>query len=267
MGEHGSSRANIVVWPSADSTGNRCIRASAGNDHGGRNNGQPLGSGEPETGENVADRTGDIYQRHHETGRYGFTIGGDERGQWFAQEIAQVAQRLGKGRLRVLDMGCRDGTLTSHYSGSHELFGVDVDPEAVRRSRERGIDARKLNLNEEDLPFEDAMFDVVVAGEVLEHLQWPQHAVDQVHRVLRPGGTFIGSVPNAFRLRNRILFLAGRDFELDPTHLHSFSPQGLRTMLSAFERVTLEFHGGRRRNIHPQLMASQMHWRAFKSGA
>jgi hypothetical protein len=97
---------------------------------------------------------------------------------------------------------------------------------------------------------------------VLEHLQFPDVVVAEIRRVLKPGGLFLGSVPNAFRLRNRIVFLMGKDYEIDPTHLHQFSPQLLRRTLAAFVDVRVEFHGGRRRNLHPRLMATQMYFSA-----
>lgn len=213
----------------------------------------------------MADRTGDIYREHHAKGeRYGFTISGDERGAWFAARIQEASAALAKPKLDLLDIGCRDGTLTRMYAGGHALRGLDVDGEAVRRAVEAGLDVKKHDLNLEALPFPRESFDLVVAGEVLEHLQWPKVVVADIHAALRPGGYFIGSVPNAFRLRNRLQFLLGREFEVDPTHLHSFSPSAVRELLAPFRSVRLEFHGGRRRNLHPELMATQLHWIAIK---
>jgi SAM-dependent methyltransferase len=210
----------------------------------------------------VSDPTGEYYRRHHSSGqRYGFTIAGDERAGWFRARIEELSQKLGKGQLDILDIGCRDGTLTSLYAKGHRVKGLDVDPDAVARANQLGsLEAKKHDLNLEPVPFPDASFDAVVAGEVLEHLQFPDNVVAEIRRVLRPGGVFIGSVPNAFRLRNRITFLMGKDFEIDPTHLHQFSPAAMKKLLGAFDDARLEFLGGRRRNLHPELMATQMHW-------
>jgi SAM-dependent methyltransferase len=152
--------------------------------------------------------------------------------------------------------------LTHVYGAGHRLVGIDVDPEAIARARDRGIDARAHDLNGPALPFDDHSFDVVIAGEVLEHLQFPSAVVTELRRVLRPDGILLGSVPNAFRLRNRLTFLLGRPFEVDPTHLHQFSPDMIRDLLSAFSEVDLEFHGGRRSRLHPRLMATQLYFRA-----
>ncbi|MFO0546923.1 MAG: methyltransferase domain-containing protein [Polyangiaceae bacterium] len=212
----------------------------------------------------MAESTGEFYKRHHQTNRYGFTILGEERGGWFAERVREASRALGKEKLDVLDVGCRDGTLTKLYAGSHEIRGLDVDPEAVRRARENGLDAREHDMNRGPLPFDEASFDVVVAGEVIEHLQWPQLVVEEIFRVLRPGGFLFGSVPNAFRLRNRVLFLLGREFEIDPTHLHWFSPASMRQLLGKFHGVDVDFQGGRRIRYSRPLMATTMLFRGRK---
>ena len=53
--------------------------------------------------------------------------------------------------------------------------------------------------------------------------------------MLRPGGTLVASVPNAYRLKGRLRFLFGRSPELDPTHLQMFSAADVRTLLSGLE--------------------------------
>ena len=212
----------------------------------------------------MSSRTASYYQEHHSRGegRYGFTIAADARGSWFAEEIRRLR---GNGPLRVLDVGCRDGTLTKIYSEGCDVVGLDIDPQAVKLARERGLDAREHDLNQANLPFDDGSFDVVVAGEVLEHLQFPDVVASDIHRVLRSKGTFLGSVPNAFRLRNRLTFLLGDEFEVDPTHLHQFSPGAVTRFLKDFVRVRLDFQGGRRRGIHPRLFATQLCWAATKA--
>lgn len=207
------------------------------------------------------DLVEEYYQRHHagDTGmrRYGFTFGGDDRGDWFKR-------RVGQGH-DVLDIGCRDGTLTSYYAAGNRVVGVDLDADALAKARERhGYEVHRVNLNLEPLPVADASCDVVVAGEVLEHLQFPDEVVKEIHRVLRPGGRFIGSVPNAFRLRNRMLFALGRQYETDPTHLHQFSPETLRATLAPFRKVEVEFICSRKLWISPRLMGTVMAFAAEK---
>src|SRR5207248_1367135 len=156
------------------------------------------------------------YGEHHRSSRgEEFVFAGPERAELFRRYVG------GPGR-RVLDLGCRYGALTRTYAEGNEVVGVDVDREALQEAAKLGIETRWADVDEA-LPFPGASFDVVVAGELLEHVRDPERLMGEVSRLLRPGGTFVGSVPNAFRLKNRLRFLLGRKPEDDPTHLHMFS--------------------------------------------
>lgn len=175
--------------------------------------------------ENEKERLARHYESHHAGGnRYGFVFGDTSRAQRFTRWV-------GTGK-RLLDLGCRDGSLTQFYVGGNDVVGCDIDREALRRCGEKlGIPTQWLDLNER-FPFEDASFDVVTAGEILEHVYRPEEFLSEIGRVLRPGGIFIGSVPNAFHLKHRLQFLMGREFEGDPTHLRKFNPRILKETLN-----------------------------------
>jgi SAM-dependent methyltransferase len=196
------------------------------------------------------ERLDERYRAHHTDEKQEFVFGGDERGTIFAELVG------GPGR-RVLDLGCRTGALASYYAVGNDVVGVDVDHEALARASERlGIETVWADV-EEGLPFGDTSFDVVVAGEILEHLANPRAAVAQVRRVLRPGGLFVGSVPNAFRLKSRLAYALGRyPADWDPTHLQLFTPRALRDLLSEFDDVRIRFAIGRLVPLHPRLMAN-----------
>ena len=188
------------------------------------------------------------YEAHHvRGGRYGYVYGGEWRPDLFREWVGSGAG--------VLDLGCRDGTLTAAYRGGNRLVGADIDLTALGEAgRGLGIPTVCADLND-PLPFASKAFDVVVAGEVLEHLIHPASFLAEVARVLAPDGRFMGSTPNAFRLRNRWRFLWGREYDTDETHLHRFSPGRLRRLLEAsFAGVEIQalgghFLGGGRRGI------------------
>jgi methionine biosynthesis protein MetW len=197
------------------------------------------------------EQLSDRYAEHNrvERGR-GFIFAGPEREALFRRYVD------GPGR-RVLDLGCRDGALTEAYAAGNEVVGVDADREALGEAERRGIETHWADLDQ-PLEFEDASFDVVVAGELLEHLRDPQRVAAEIHRVLRPGGTFVASVPNAYRLKGRLRFLAGRAPESDPTHLQMFSPDDVRALLSRFEQPELHFIAGRLVPLHARLFANDI---------
>lgn len=191
------------------------------------------------------------YAEHNRVERgAGFVFAGPERVELFRRYVG------GPGR-DVLDLGCRDGALTEAYAGGNEIVGVDADREALAEAQKLGIETRWADLDDA-LPFEGGTFDVVVAGELLEHLRDPRRVVSEVLRVLRPGGTFVGSVPNAYRLKNRLRFLRGRKPENDSTHLQMFAPDDIRAFLDGFEDVHLHLIAGRLVPLHARLFANDI---------
>ncbi len=100
---------------------------------------------------------------------------------------------------RVLDAGCGEGLLVEEYSGRLAMTGVDASYESshVRRA---SVTA---------LPFPDGHFARALCLDVLEHLSFDDQrsALDELARVLAPGGELLVSVPNLAHLQSRIQFL------------------------------------------------------------
>lgn len=141
---------------------------------------------------------------------------------------------IGKNK-KVLDIGCRDGLLTGLYSEGNYVLGVDIDAESLMVAKNSlNINTRQMDLNDE-WDFESESFDVVVAGEFLEHIYYPEIVLDKIFNTLKPGGKLVGSVPNAFNLKNRLrLFFGnkkGTPLE-DSTHINHFSRKELIGLLN-----------------------------------
>ena len=199
---------------------------------------------------------GERYEEHHRERR-------DEGDFVFVPErIPVLVAAIGRGK-RVLDLGCRSGALTRHFLDGNSVVGLDVDPVALDKAAALGIEPVQANV-EEPLPFDDSSFDAVVAGELFEHLQFPDALVGEIRRVLRPGGALAGSVPNAFRVQSRLRFLRGRAPEDDPTHLRMFSPDAVRELLSGLEDIELSFVGGRYARLSARLFARDLVFTARK---
>jgi 2-polyprenyl-3-methyl-5-hydroxy-6-metoxy-1,4-benzoquinol methylase len=168
-----------------------------------------------------------IYETHHKTRRQaGFSILKDERGNL-------IKDIVGSGK-KVLDVGCRDGALTHYFCVGNDVLGVDIDTVALEKARELGIRVQVLDLNGPWRELGEEKFDVVVAGEVLEHLYNPQEIIEKVSGRLVDGGIFVGSVPNAFSLINRLRYLFGHKKNTplsDPTHINQFHAHELEQLL------------------------------------
>jgi SAM-dependent methyltransferase len=151
----------------------------------------------------------------------------------------RFAARFAAGAV-VLDAGCGSGYGSADLGGmgrAARVVGIDVSAEAVRHAASTfgGPGICFLEAACETLPFADDAFDLVVAFEVIEHLEKWQDLLDQARRVLRPGGLLIVSTPNkAYYAETRAA--AGPN----PFHVHEFERGEFRAALSAvFPQVHL----------------------------
>lgn len=99
----------------------------------------------------------------------------------------------------VLDIACGEGYGSHIMSGNATaVFGVDIDIATIRKARLKYV---KENLEFKEgstdaIPFEDAMFDVVVSFETIEHHDKHELMLSEIKRVLKPGGLMILSTPD-----------------------------------------------------------------------
>jgi SAM-dependent methyltransferase len=136
---------------------------------------------------------------------------GPERGRRQARMLAAVlAGRT--GAQRIVDVGCGDGSATSLVSNldaGNTVIGVDWSATALARARARGLLVVQGGVDTSGLPLPDGCADVVIMSELIEHLVDTDTAVDEVRRVLRPGGVLLLSTPNLAAWFNRGLIALG----------------------------------------------------------
>lgn len=129
-----------------------------------------------------------------------------------ARMLASALGPAAHGARTVLDIGCGDGTAAATAApllAGHRVVGVDWSQDALRRARTRVPYAVRGELAGEGLPFASGSADAVLFSEVVEHLVDPDGALDEIRRVLRPGGHLMLSTPNLAAWYNRVLLLAG----------------------------------------------------------
>jgi SAM-dependent methyltransferase len=117
---------------------------------------------------------------------------------------------------QVLDVGCGPGFWARHLSRMGAVYtGIDISSRSAglaKRSLEIfGLSGTVVNGNAESLPFEDESFDAVVSEGVIHHTPNTQACIDEIYRVLRPGGSAVVSVYYRLAiLRSRSLFAVAR---------------------------------------------------------
>ena len=163
---------------------------------------------------------------------------------------------------RVLDVGCGNGYVLSRYArAGARAFGVDLTRTAVDLARARfrlhGLAGTFLQADAERLPFGDGVFDLAVSVGVLHHVPDIGRAIEEIRRVLRPGGQIILMLYHRNSLHYRVLYplyglvrpafrghppaeIARRIDGADNPIGRTYSRREMRGLLSAFRDVRLE---------------------------
>lgn len=111
--------------------------------------------------------------------------------------------------LSILDIGCADGYISSYFvDKGAEVYGLDISAKNIQFAKKLGIKAR-LGDVVNGLPFENDKFDIILMGELIEHLFDPDSVIRETYRVLNKNGILILTFPNLASLPNRIRLVLG----------------------------------------------------------
>jgi 2-polyprenyl-3-methyl-5-hydroxy-6-metoxy-1,4-benzoquinol methylase len=152
------------------------------------------------------------------------------------------------GGRKVLHLGCvgftdcsgaekvamaGDSLHASITNAAAECVGVDLDEETIEELQKHDVftnvvkgDVERM----EELPAEISSFELIVAGDIIEHLSNPGLMLDGVRERLAPDGRLIVSTPNAFGIAGWMRFLTGR-FREGAQHVLCFNPITLAQLL------------------------------------
>ena len=149
---------------------------------------------------------------------------------------AKLLAAVGTGR-RVLDVGCSSGYLAAPLAErGNTIVGIELDPDAARGAEAYCERVLVGDVETMGLPLEPATFDVVLCGDVVEHLRDPVAVLARLRPLLKREGRLVLSTPNVANWAIRLSLLAGRwrytdRGILDRTHTHLFTRSTLREAL------------------------------------
>lgn len=145
----------------------------------------------------------------------------------------------------VLDVGCGVGNDLSRFArGGARVTGIDLAEHSIELAEknfaQRGLEGRFLAMDGERMTLPDASFDLVYCHTVLHFAPHPRRMVEEIHRVLRPGGQGIIMTVN----RRSWLNLMHRLFKVKIDHLDApvfsmFTVAEFRRLLDTFKTVEI----------------------------
>lgn len=155
--------------------------------------------------------------------------------------MAKIANSLGLENKDILDIGCYDGTFLSLLENRYNnLYGLEASDYGARESTKKGIRVKQFFFDDQTrMPFDDQTFDLIVAGEIIEHIYDTDFFISEIGRLLKPGGKLLISTPNIASLGRRALLFFGKNplIELSPNendssgHIRYFTFATLRQLL------------------------------------
>jgi len=190
----------------------------------------------------------------------------------------ELQRHIPPGARRVLDLGCASGALGAALKarGGAHVVGVERDPQYAARARERLDQVVEADLETLD-PAPLGRFDVLVAGDVLEHLTDPWAVLRRFAGIVEPDGTVIVSLPNVrhwettFAIAVQGRFPRRNEGVFDVTHLRWFTlhdawslvEQAGLTVTDVERRIRYRRVGGAKETAAARLIARVPGPRAF----
>lgn len=124
------------------------------------------------------------------------------------KHIEKIAQQHPKS-IRLLDIGCGTGRITKVIQDMGlQVKGIDFSGVAVHKARQRGLTVEVVDLDS-GIPEPDQHYDIVLAGDIIEHVFDPINVLKECHRVLKDDGTCLLTIPHDLSIMVRLRALAG----------------------------------------------------------
>lgn len=206
-------------------------------------------------------------------------------GRWPKNRIEAIMAVKGEGET-ILDIGCGSGHLLYQFRYRFKkLIGLEYSQHRLAQA--------EINLEDfcfmpiqgtaEDLSvLASNSIDHAVSADTIEHIPDVYKAVEEMYRVLKPGGLLVLNTPNIAFLKKRVLLMTGRfpstsqineglgsDILFDGGHLHYFSFRSLRLLLEKFGfKMVKKIGYGRLGVIHnfwPSLLSGGIQWVGTKN--
>ena len=142
---------------------------------------------------------------------------------WSNRFFAGLVRKNAKPGMRLLEVGCGLGHLVGQLSSDFVTLGLDINHWALVKARSVASSTNLQVGSAQELPFSNESFGAVIIKHVVEHLDKPERCIEELGRILAPGGVLILATPN---LESLLKPLKGDKWigYQDPTHIALKTP-------------------------------------------
>ena len=105
-----------------------------------------------------------------------------------------LKKNTNRNNLKILDFGCGVGINTKMLSNFGNVTCFDQSTEAIKYLKKKFNNSEKISI-EDSLENCNGLFDLIIASEVLEHIEDDEKEIKKLHKLLKPDGLFLATVP------------------------------------------------------------------------
>lgn len=153
-----------------------------------------------------------------------------------------------KKKFRIIDIGGNTGVIAKLLKDrGYSASVADMSAGALKTAKSKGLRTYKFDFNEK-FDLKDNSFDVVVAGEIIEHVLDTERFLNECNRILKDDGFLVLSTPNLATFHDRVRFLFGKmPRQINPyherlkLHIRPFTYKGLKEALDYSRFKILKF--------------------------
>ena len=155
--------------------------------------------------------------------------------------LSEIRRYHGSENGRLLEVGCGEGDfLVSAEAGGWQVAGIEFSPAACKIAQQRLKNGRVTCGELRQASLASEQFDLCVVSDVIEHVRAPLEFLQEIHRVLKPGGTLFIATPSIDSWSARIMRQKWMEFKAE--HLTYFNRQTIQTALfkSGFREIIVQ---------------------------
>ncbi len=163
----------------------------------------------------------------------------NKQADYFSLEREIFKNAVKESGLSILDVGCGTGVLGKYFRTHQQcrVYGIEINQEAYEIAKDNLDEVTRANVETMELHYETNQFDIVIMGDVLEHLVNPVTAIGKLMQVVKPGGKILITVPNVRHWKVVYRLVCKDEWRymswgiLDYTHLRFFTKTSIVAMM------------------------------------